>query len=226
MSTESLLEEHLLSAVRKVMSSDDSAHGVEHITEVWRLSKWLCRTTPVRYRVILAAAYCHDLRSRGDAGFSKALDSSVQYASPLLASLGYTDEEISLVGQCIFEASWENFVTGRQPTIPEAAILRDADFLEAMGAHGIARVFAFAGRYCLPIAYLDLDPDHPIRLPTSPNKPNPPFDHFYSKLLWLKENLIHPIARKEGERRHAYLVQFLKEYGQEITRTTSNDSTS
>jgi uncharacterized protein len=220
MSIETELEERVASAVKAAISSDDSSHSIEHANEVWRLSKWLLRSTPARHRIVLAAAFCHDLKSRGEVGFSKAVDSSVEHSSPLLERLGYTNAEISLVGQCIVEGSWEYFVKGRRPTIPEAAILRDADWLEAMGAHGVARVFAFAGRYCLPIAYVDLDPDHPVRLPTPVKGPNPPFEHFYSKLLWLEENLITAEARKEGERRHAFLVHFLKEYGQEIARTS------
>jgi len=220
MSIETQLENQVVSEVRTVLSSDDSAHSIEHLDEVWRLAKWLMQSTPARHRIVVAAAYCHDLKSRGEVGFSKAVDSSVEHSFPLLKELGYTDEEIATVGQCIYEGSWEYYVKGRRPSMAEAVILRDADWLEAMGAHGVARVFAFAGRYCLPIAYLDLDPDQPVRLPTPEKGPNPPFDHFYSKLLWLRDNLITTEARKEGERRHAFLVHFLKEYGLEVIRTT------
>jgi uncharacterized protein len=217
MSLTSELETQVAAAVLRVMSADDTAHSIEHADEVWRLSKWLLAGTQARPRICLAAAYCHDLRSRGEAGFTNAVDSSVKHGSSLLSSLGYNDEEIALIGTVITEASWENFVKGLRPSSLEAQILRDADWLDATGAHGVARVFAFAGRYCLPLTFVDQDADHPVALPTPAHAPDPPFHHFYSKLLWLRENFITEKARAEGERRHAFLVSFLKEYRRELT---------
>jgi uncharacterized protein len=99
-------------------------------------------------------------------------------------------------------------------------VLRDADWLEAIGAHGIARVFAFAGHYNVPLTFVDRDPERPPRLPTQDNQPDPSaFHHFYSKLLWVKDGLLTEPGRQEGERRHRFLVAFLKEYRAERERT-------
>jgi uncharacterized protein len=214
------LEQALAQRVRQQISVADAAHAFDHVQEVARLAKWLLTTVPAEPRIVVAAAYCHDLCSRSEVGFTEAIPRSVQAARLLLSDLGYGAEEIDQVGQCIVTASWEYALQGGQPHSPEASVLRDADWLEAIGAHGIARVFAFAGHYQVPLTFVDLDPERPPRLRTRGDQPDPSaFHHFYAKLLWVKDGLLTEPGRHEGERRHRVLVTFLREYRAEYERT-------
>ncbi|HEY3143554.1 MAG TPA: hypothetical protein VGJ86_20630 [Acidimicrobiales bacterium] len=208
----------------EIYSRGDVAHGLEHASAVARLARWLLQgtgTAGADERIVVAAAWCHDLRSRAEAGFADATSASAAEALWMLGELGFTDEERQSVAHCITTASWEHHVAGGVPATIDAEILRDADWLDAMGAHGLARVFAFAGTYGVPLRWVEGDPTHPTRLPTDSQRADPsPFHHFYSKLLWLRDGLRTPRARREGERRHGVLVQYLQDFQSEINRTT------
>ena len=84
---------------------------------------------------------------------------------------------------------------GKRPETLEGKIVQDADRLDAIGAVGIARTFAFGG-------------EHGRSLASS-------IQHFYDKLLLLKDEMNTSAARKIAEERHAYMIGFLKEYFRE-----------
>ncbi len=84
---------------------------------------------------------------------------------------------------------------GRRPGTPEGRIVQDADRLDALGAIGIARTFAYGG-------------EHGRSLDDS-------VAHFHEKLLLLKDELNTETARRLAEPRHAFLERFLEEYKQE-----------
>jgi uncharacterized protein len=219
-------EERIESLVQRELSARDVAHGLDHARAVARNVRWILKdpmsVVHADERVTLAAAWFHDVRSRDEAGFDLAASESAQVASRLLCSLGFSAEERERVAKCIETASWEHHLTGGYPASTEAEVLRDADWLEAMGAVGIARVFAFSGMQKLPLSFLEGDPEVPERLPTNGDGPDPsPFHHFYSKLLWLRDGLTTRRGRLEGEHRHRTLVRFLKHYEEEVSRTSA-----
>ncbi|MDO5139671.1 MAG: phosphohydrolase, partial [Oscillospiraceae bacterium] len=84
---------------------------------------------------------------------------------------------------------------GRRPDTIEGKIVQDADRLDALGAIGIARTFAFGGERGRPL-------DDSIQ-------------HFYDKLLLLKDEMNTESGKGLAEKRHAFLVEFLEEYQQE-----------
>lgn len=84
---------------------------------------------------------------------------------------------------------------GKRPATPEGKIVQDADRLDALGAIGIARTFAYGGK-------------HGRSLDAS-------VEHFYDKLLLLKDEMNTAAARKMAEERHAFLEAFLEEYRKE-----------
>ena len=84
---------------------------------------------------------------------------------------------------------------GRRPETLEGQIVQDADRLDAIGAIGIARTFAFGGEHGRPL-------EDSIR-------------HFHEKLLLLKDELNTGSARDLAEKRHQFMLAFLKEYSEE-----------
>lgn len=83
----------------------------------------------------------------------------------------------------------------KHPETIEAKIVQDADRLDALGAIGIARTFAYGGKKGRPMG--------------------DSIEHFHEKLLLLKDLMNTPEARKMAEKRHAFLEQFLEEYANE-----------
>ena len=210
------LEAKLRETLRTRMATQDAAHMFDHVLQVVKNAKFLLQGVECNARVVLAAAYVHDLCSRREFEGRDVHDASAEAASPILKQLDYEPTEIVLIADCVRTASWEHSIAGGIPSTVEAKVLRDADWLEAMGATGISRVFAFAGSYDLPLTPVDVDPLHPQRLPAYVCGPDPsPFYHFYSKLLWLKSGLQFQNAKVEGERRHQLMIRFLLEHRRE-----------
>ena len=212
-------ERLLAEAVKGSIATSDVAHGWTHISEVVRLSKWILLEVRANRKIVIGAAFCHDLQPRGAIStFGSAADRSAEDCRPLLLRIGYSATEVAQVQQCIRTGSWEHFLAGGSPCCLEAEILRDADWLDAMGAHGIARVFAFAGHNHCDLSYpIGVSVEAPRRLPTAPDRPDPsPFYHFFSKLLWLKGNLTTIPAIREAEKRHDFMLSFLRCYEEEM----------
>ncbi len=85
---------------------------------------------------------------------------------------------------------------GKRPETPEGRVVQDADRLDAIGAIGIARTFAFGGEHGRPL-------EDSIR-------------HFYEKLLLLKDELNTESARRIAVKRHQFMLTFLKEFSEEM----------
>ena len=132
--------------VNKNMSklySIDLAHNFDHIYEVVKLAQYIGRKEGANLRIVIPAAYFHDFYPKHPHHFHLHTDESIRHARAFLANLGFSDEEIALIVHCIITSSYNAFTLGISPQILEAQVLRDADFLDSMGARGIARTMAF-----------------------------------------------------------------------------------
>lgn len=207
---ESILRQRCAEASR----SHDVAHDFAHTEAVVCNVKRLLRGVGCRADIAIAAAYLHDfVAKKPSRNFSKAPEDSARLAAAPLMEIGFSREKIADVQLCIKTASWEHAVQGGTPASTEAYVLRDADLLEATGAHGIARVFSFAGATGTPLGWLDVGLDNPPRLPPNARSADPSaFHHFYSKLLWVHELMFTDAAKKESAARREFLIDFLKRY--------------
>jgi uncharacterized protein len=94
----------------------------------------------------------------------------------------------------------------------EGKIIHDADKLDAMGAIGIARVFAYGGAHDRLIHDPDHRPEQHDSFEAYKNSQGPSINHFYEKLLLLKDRMYTATGRKLAAQRHRYLEQFLEEF--------------
>ena len=164
---------------------------------------------------MIPAAYLHDIVSRQEVeAFDLHTDESAAEGKRLLEMMGFSTAETEKIGDAILASSYESYLKGVKPASLEAKVLRDADWLDAIGARGIARVFAFAGHYgCPEMGKVDCDLERPKKLEMNSSGPDPsPVYHFFSKLLWLKDLMQTDTGRIEAERRHQFMVDFLKRY--------------
>jgi uncharacterized protein len=94
----------------------------------------------------------------------------------------------------------------------EGMIVQDADRLDAIGAVGIGRAFAYGGHAGRPI----YDPDEPPQMHQSfeqyKNSRSATINHFYEKLFLLKERMNTPTAKRIAEERHAYMEEFVTRF--------------
>jgi len=198
----------------------DIAHGLDHADCVVSMARKIALREGANLRIVIPAAYLHDIVSRDEVErFDLHTDESVALARQFLRSLSFSASEIEGICEVISTSSYESYLNGKEPASLEAKVVRDADWLDAMGARGIARVFAFAGHYgCPEMGKVEWDPENPDKLEMNTSGTDPsPIYHFFSKLLWLKDLMQTDTGRIEAQKRHQFMVDFLKRYKSEYT---------
>jgi uncharacterized protein len=203
---------------KSLMKKGDISHRYDHAVCVAELCMKIGKREGADPELLALAAYLHDAVPRNR---SKGLPhhlASARYAESLLRSEGLSKERSHAVRSIIEESSYEAFLSGRAPSSVEAKVLRDADFLEAMGTRGIARAFAFIGWYRgASLGVLDWDPEKPPDLRMSEVGPDPSaIWHFASKLLRLKDMMCTETGRRLAQGRHAFMIRFLRRYASEM----------
>jgi uncharacterized protein len=208
-------EKQIIEFVKEKLRKADIAHGFDHVEYVVNMARKIASSEGAEPRIVIPAAYLHDIVSRNEVErFDLHTEESAAVGKRFLVKLGFSDSEIQEICRVIETSSYESYLQGKEPASLEAKVLRDADWLDAMGARGIARVFAFAGHYrCPEMGKVVWDPEMPEKLEMSTSGPDPsPIYHFFSKLLWQKDLMLTDTGRMEAEKRHQFMVDFLKRY--------------
>jgi uncharacterized protein len=211
----------ILEHVKHPQKINDGAHSIDHVMDVVRNCLTIFQEIECDQEVVLLAACLHDTVPRSDLinpGNSSV--HSAEDAAKTLRRLRVPLSTIERVSSCIRTASWEHHVRGGVPSNVESYVLRDADLLESIGARGIARIFAFAGAHRLSLEWTDIDSENPRKLTPNADKLESPFHHFETKLLWVRELMFSHIAKAEALRRHAFLLQFVRQYTSERNWST------
>jgi uncharacterized protein len=212
-------EKQIRQYVIEKLKKADIAHGFDHVECVVNMARNIALRENADLRIVIPSAYLHDIVSRNEVErFDLHTEESASEAKRFLGNLCFSPDEIDEIGKVIITSSYESYLKGIiEPESLEAKVVRDADWLDAIGARGIARVFVFAGHYgCPEMGKVEWDPDFPTKLVMSVSGPDPsPIYHFFSKLLWLKDLMLTETGRLEAEKRHQFMVDFLKRYKSE-----------
>ena len=206
--------------VRAKLKPTDLAHTLEHVDCVADLAKHISKKEGASLKITVPAAYFHDIAPREPAMHHMHTFKSAILAKDFLQKIGlFTEEEIIHVQYCIYTSSYGSYLLGYQPLSLEAKVVRDADWLDAIGARGIARVFAFGQAHgAESFGYPEYDPEgFMVTMDmniTGPDKN--PIDHFFRKLLKIHALLQTATGKELGEKRHRIMVDFINEYSEEI----------
>ena len=174
----------------RLFAGNSDGHDALHTLRVYKNAQLILESCPEADRFItLSAALLHDV---DDHKLFKTENNA--NARAFLSAYELPDETIERICDTINVVSFsEN--KDRMPETPEGKIVQDADRLDALGAIGIARTFAYGGK-----AGRSLDES---------------IQHFYDKLLLLKDQMNTDAAKQIAARRHSFLTDFLREYDQE-----------
>lgn len=200
--------------VKEKLSGEGSGHDWWHIYRVWKMAQHIGRGENANMLIVELAALLHDI---ADWKFHEGDDTvGPRIAGEILAQYGVSKDVISHICQIIMEVGFKGAGVKTEPTTLEGKIVQDADRLDAIGAIGIARTFAYGGHK----GRLMYDPNikpvmHMTKEEYSKNQ-GPTINHFYEKLLLLKSLMNTASARKLAEERHSfmetYLYRFFKEW--------------
>ena len=194
--------------------AESSGHDWHHINRVWQLTRRIAAQEGADSQIAELGALVHDI---ADWKFHDGDDSvGPREADALLRREGATEEVIAAVVDIVATISYKGAgVTTAMQTL-EGQCVQDADRLDAIGAIGIARCFAYGGH----AGRLLHDPDEaPVLHQTAAAykaSKGASLNHFYEKLFLLKDRMNTPTGRALAEPRHrfmeAFVAQFLEEW--------------
>jgi len=215
-----MAEQRMREHVKEKFMPSDLAHTMEHVDAVVKLAKMISEAEGASLKITVPAAYFHDAAPREAAMHHMHTYKSAALAEKYLKKTRlFTPEEITHVLHCIITSSYGSYLLGYKPLSLEAKVVRDADWLDAIGARGIARVFAFEQAHgAKEMGYPGYDPEElPIAIDMNITGPDSsPIYHFFTKLLKIYPLLETATGRKLGEERHRFMVEFLRQYRKEI----------
>ncbi len=204
--------EHTANYVKAALSGEWDGHDWWHIERVWRMAKRIGHVEGADMLVVELAALLHDIADWKAHGGDSTIGPTM--AMDWLTSLDLDSNIIQHVGQIIADISFKG-ARVEQPTLSlEGMVVQDADRLDAIGAIGIARAFAYGGSKGRVI----YDPTcKPIDHQTTENYLNSgtTINHFYEKLLLLKDRMSTPTGRTMAERRHQFMEAYLQRFYEE-----------
>lgn len=196
--------------VKEKLSGEGSGHDWWHIHRVRQNALALCTEEQTDPFVVELAALLHDI---GDHKFYGG-DISVgpRLAREWLSSRGVDEAIIAHVSEIIADLSFKGSGVPTPMRTQEGMVVQDADRLDAIGAIGIARTFAYGGHKNRLLYDPDIPPTDHHSFEAYQKSSAPTINHFYEKLLLLKDRMNTPTARRLAEGRHAFMEQFLSQF--------------
>jgi uncharacterized protein len=199
----------IANAVKELCQHDSSGHDWWHIHRVWNLARIIGSKEKADLHLIELAALLHDV---DDWKISTADHQSLPNAHKILLENKATADLIEKVVEIIEQVSFKGAGVETKPTSIEAMVVQDADRLDAMGAIGIARTFAYGGYKNQPLHDPRLEPTLHKDFETYKKTRTSTINHFYEKLLLLKDRLNTNTAKEIAVSRHRFMEQFLEQF--------------
>ncbi|MBK6794990.1 MAG: HD domain-containing protein [Anaerolineales bacterium] len=195
--------------IRKEFSDDSSGHDWWHIYRVWKNAIAICEIEKANSFIVQLAALLHDL---DDWKFNESGDETPHRAKAWLDACSVDSVTAESVCKIIMHISYKGAGVENKMDSLEGFIVQDADRLDAIGAIGIGRAFAYGG-YKNRMMY---DPDSPPQMHASfeeyKNSKSATINHFYEKLLLLKDRMNTQTAKRIAEERHQVMTKFLDQF--------------
>lgn len=199
--------------VRQKMSGDSSGHDWWHIDRVWRTARILAEAEGANVEIVELAALLHDIADWKFAGGDE--DAGPRAARDWLSSQQADASTIEHVCEIIATLSFKGAGVKTPMRTLEGQCVQDADRLDAIGAVGIARCFAFGGAKGRLMHDPEISPEMHQSFAAYKKNAGPSVNHFYEKLLLLKDRINTATARRLAEERHRFMEQFLAQFFKE-----------
>jgi len=188
---------------RVFFQDEFSGHDWWHTYRVWQIAKNICQVEKADNFIVEMAALLHDVDDH------KLAKAGSDNARKWLEDLKIDQQNITKILEVIRTVS---FGGGEIPETIEGKIVQDADRLDGIGAMGISRVFAYGGHKNLPIHDPAIKPRDKMSAKEYLSHRSTSINHFYEKLLRLKEILHTETAKRAAENRQQIMEKFLEDF--------------
>jgi len=207
----------LLKELKCHFESEATGHDYWHAERVWKTAMKLGKEEGARLKIIQAAALLHDVADW-------KLDPAKQEEGRIkietwLSALDYSCEDQDQVHEIMNNMSYKGGTNNHKRLSIEGQIVQDADRLDALGAIGVARAFAYGGSKGRPLHDPEMDPANFDDFEAYKNHKGATVNHFYEKLFKLKDLMNTQsgkvMASARDEFMHAFIDQFYAEWNGE-----------
>jgi len=199
--------------VEKRLRNFESAHDWRHVQKVWRNAKIIALSERADLVVVELAALLHDIADYKFHGGDESIGHKL--AEDWLISIDI-DDVIVMIYPHILEIfrniSYMGPTEKEHKISVEHAVVHDADRLEAIGAIGIARTFAFGGYSGHEIFNPEIKPNLKMSRQQYKQNTSPTINHFFEKLLLVKERMLTETGKRLAQERHEFMKEFLHEF--------------
>lgn len=213
--TDAELVEETITFVKETLQNAEGGHDWFHIQRVFKNTMLIAKEEKVDILVVSLGALLHDI---ADAKFHEG-DETIgpRMATDFLTSLGVSKKVVKHVVNIIenssFKSSLPNGKTKKKRfNSLELQVVQDADRLDALGAIGIARAFNYGGFKNRALYNPEIAPNLNLTKEEYKNSASPTINHFYEKLLLLKDKMNTKTGKRLAEKRHQYMLDYLKQF--------------
>lgn len=206
--------------VKSELEGVDAGHDWWHIYRVWQLSKNIAQHENVDMFVVELGALLHDV---GEPKFHNG-DETIgekrvrEFLSSVDVSKEITEHVVNILNNISYKKTFEKNEDGtpkKRFKSPELDVVQDADRLDSMGAIGVARTFTYGGFNDQEMYNPNLPADLNLSKEEYKKGGRPTINHFYEKLLLLKDMMNTETGKRMAEQRHEFMEMFLKQFYEE-----------
>ncbi|CAA7193998.1 HD domain-containing protein [Chryseobacterium potabilaquae] len=199
--------------VKEKLEGAEAGHDWFHIERVWKLSKKIAQYEDCEQMVVELSALLHDI---ADPKFHNGDETiALQVSCEFLESQNVSEDIIEKVLFIIKNISFKNRAEAPKVTPIELKIVQDADRIDAIGAIGVARTFNFGGFKNNPMFDPEVKPNLDMSKEEYKKSKGTTINHFYEKLLLLKDMMNTEKGKKIAEERHQFMLLFLDQFYKE-----------
>jgi uncharacterized protein len=202
--------QNTITFVKQELENAEGGHDWWHIERVWKTAKQIAKTEEVNILIVELGALLHDIADSkfhdGDAGIGP------RKAREFLKTQEVDSEVIEHVIHIIQNISFKGGKETQTFKSPELDVVQDADRLDALGAIGIARTFNYGGYKGHEIYNPTISPNLNMTKEEYKKSSAPSLNHFYEKLLLLKDLMNTETGKAMAEERHAFMEGFLEQF--------------
>lgn len=212
--TNTQIIEETIAFVKETLKGAEGGHDWFHIQRVFKNTLLIAKDEKVDVLVVSLGALLHDI---ADAKFNGG-DETVgpKMASVFLQSLEVDKKIVDHVVKIIENISYKSSLDSKKLfTSKELQVVQDADRLDAIGAIGIARAFNYGGFKNRELYNPEIAPNLQMTKEEYKKSKAPTINHFYEKLLLLKDKMNTESGKKLAEKRHQFMMDYLEQFYKE-----------
>lgn len=203
---ESAIIQYALEFVKAVFENDFSGHDYFHTLRVYKTAGRIAECEGADVLTVQLAALLHDVDDRK---LSPETHANKDRARAFLRENGVSDARIEIICNIIREVSFGEGIT---PATLESRCVQDADRLDAIGAIGVGRAFAYGGSHHRPMHDPSIPPKTNMTKEEYAGSKSTTVNHFYEKLFLLKNLMNTPTAKEIAAHREAFMTAFIDEF--------------